>query len=260
MPNKRNKIVGLPSRSKRLNPGRTNSSQFQFPMAESLEPRRLLSLAITPMEYSVPGPAFDSQLVNGMGPIPPDPSSALGLTSVVSLTVNHMIVWNLKGSTANSPEQLSTFYGPLAGTGADPILTNSLTNLTDSRVVYDQYNGHFVVTTLEVQDDATTHTDSSHILMAVSNNNDPTGVWFYSRFDTGAGGTGLTNYFADQPTINVGTDALFIAANMFAYADKSVSPLDGTRLWVLPKTSFYTNTNTNLPTQTAWNPSAGRDG
>ncbi len=177
---------------------------------------------------------FDTDASNsGYYHIPPDPHGAAGPNHVVNV-VNTSIEWYTKDGTNQHSGQLEDFFASLApvNDGFDP------------KVLYDQYEGRFVVVTLERQDDDDGNNngdpdDTSRILLAVSDDSDPNGTWYYTAINSKIT-IGGTDTWADYPGFAVDDKAVYITANMFGFG--SSGTYQGARLWIIDKgtaSGFY---------------------
>ncbi|EPF16154.1 beta strand repeat-containing protein [Microcystis aeruginosa] len=200
---------------------------------------------------SIEGINFDENANNtGFFQIPPDPSGAAGLNHVVSV-VNSSIEWHTKTGIQQNSQSLRNFFSAaVPGTTDDP-----LTRTFDPKVIYDQYSNRFVVVTLEQQgrDGGINNpsNDRSRIYVAVSDDADPNGTWFGYSINSLVN-IGGTNYWADYPGFAVGQDAVYITNNVFKFDGDGA--FGGSRLWVIPKTPFYSG---GTPSNTIYDPSAG---
>ena len=170
--------------------------------------------------------------------IPPDPIGAAGPDHVVSV-VNVTIQFHTKagapllGATGTS---LSAFF---TGLGCPPAAGNFT---FDPKVIYDQYAGRFLVLTLEREEVAFGDPmDDSRILLAVSDDADPTGVWNCTAIPSKLL-IGATSTWADYPGFAVDEEAVYITANMFGFGGGAFV---SSRLWVVDKFAgagggFYT--------------------
>ncbi len=150
---------------------------------------------------------FDTDGANsGYYHIPPDPHGAAGPNHVVNV-VNTSIEWYTKDGTRQHSGSLQSFF-----TSLSPV-----NNGFDPKVLYDQYEGRFVVVTMERQDTANGDpTNSSRILLAVSATSDPNGTWYYTAINSMVN-IGGTDTWADYPGFAVDDKAVYITANMFGF-------------------------------------------
>jgi hypothetical protein len=152
--------------------------------------------------------------------IPPDSHAAAGPNHVVNV-VNATISFHQKDGTLDDRYGLSTFFSSLS----------PLTSTFDPKVLYDQYENRWVVITMEHTQTPDDPSDTSRMFVAVSDDSDPNGTWYFSEFDT-AVTVGVTGYWADYPGFAVDEEAVYITANMFPFSGSSSAH---TRLWVLEK-------------------------
>lgn len=179
---------------------------------------------------TIEGINFDENASNsGSYSIPPDPHGAAGPNHLVSV-VNTSIEWFTKAGVQQNSQRL----GKNASThvGSFFVSLTPLTGTFDPKVIYDQYNGRFVVVTLER---TTSPSNTSRILVAVSQTSDPNSGWYFTSINSVINISGFT--WADYPGLAVTDDAILITNNMFTF---SGNIFRGSRLWIIQKSSFYT--------------------
>ena len=180
---------------------------------------------------TIEGPNFDTNAINTGGSyfIPPDPIGAVGPNHVVSI-VNVTIQWHTKAGVLENDESLADFFTSLS----------PQTFTFDPKVIYDQYSDRFLVVTLE----QTTGPGTSRILLAVSDDNDPNGTWYFHQIDSKIG-----NNWADYPGFAVDEEAVYITCNLFSFGAGFFA---GQRLWIVGKTSFYAGTPAVVTVHDPW--------
>ena len=185
------------------------------------------AVAAPTLDATFAGVDFDTNgaYTGGFRFIPPDPHMAASPTHLVSV-VNVLIEWRPKIGATGTVQALQTFFASLTPANF----------LFDPKVIYDQYAGRFVVVALERVDSVTTQT--SRILVAVSQTSDPTAGWWFTAIDSKIAMGGLSRW-ADYPGLAVDDKAIYITANMFAFVAGG-SGGGGVRLWIINKTPFYT--------------------
>ncbi len=174
--------------------------------------------------------------------VPPDPHGAVGPDHVIVIG-NVTIEWRPRSGIAELPQyqsSLKAFFLALPGPPAGPGTTLG-TNCFDPKVIYDQYEGRFVVVALE-RTDAPNPTNS-RILVGVSKTSNPNDGWWLHSIDSKLTIDGLDRW-ADYPGVGVDDKALYITNNMFAFSAGG-SVYGGTRLWILRKTNAYAGPNNN---------------
>ena len=168
---------------------------------------------------------FDDNSANTGGGlyIPPDPIGAAGPNHVVSV-VNVSIQFHDKTGTPLLDAvpgvpvtgiSLQSFFAPLSPANAT----------FDPKVIYDQHAERFVVVTLERT------SSTSRILVAVSDDSDPNGTWYFAAINSKINIGGVDRW-ADYPGLAVDEEAVYITANMFAFSNNAFG---GTRLWIINK-------------------------
>lgn len=162
--------------------------------------------------------------------IPPDPSGAAGPSRVVCI-VNTSIEWYTKaGALANSQRLGTNAGGSIVESFFEAL--SPANNLFDPKVIYDQYASRFVVVALEKVDLGAGSVDNvSRILVAVSDDSDPTGTWYAIAISVKDTISGVAHW-ADYPGLAVDDKAVYITNNMFPFGG---GVMGGARLWIVHK-------------------------
>lgn len=162
---------------------------------------------------------------NGLGGAPPDSHGTVGLNHVVNVA-NQSIQWFTKAGVEQMNTSLTNFFRPLQPAGAlGPF---------DPKIIYDHYSDRYFVVALEVLD--TTSGDainSSRILMAVSDDSDPNGSWYYQSVNSMLN-INNTPQWLDYPGLGIDEQAIYITGNMFPFG-ASTAQFGGSRLWIIDK-------------------------
>ena len=195
-------------------------------------------IAAPPPESEAPGVSanieginFDEGAANSVFcNIPPDPIGAAGPNHVVSV-VNTSIEWHTKAGVQQLSQKLGTTSGGFFAS------LSPANGTFDPKVIYDTQAGRFVVVTLERRDTANGDpVNSSRILVAVSDDSDPNGTWYFLAINSKLN-ISAADCWADYPGLGVDEQAIYITNNMFGFGGGSYS---GTRLWIINKTPLYT--------------------
>lgn len=181
---------------------------------------------------------FDEDAANGeFYHIPPDPIGAAGPSHLVSV-VNTSIEWHTKAGVQEVSKRLGKNSTTHSGSFFESLTPT--TGTFDPKVIYDQYAGRFLVVSLErvgTVNDAPGNI--SRILLAVSDDSNPNGTWYFHAIDsklTITSGDGTHDSWADYPGFAVDEEALYVTANMFRFAGGF--SLDS-RVWIIAKSPFY---------------------
>jgi hypothetical protein len=181
----------------------------------------------------IPGVGFlaynydDNVTETGFMLIPPDPIGSAGTDRVLAV-VNVGIECRSKTGTLIFRDALKDFFSPLGAL--------TLGTLTfDPKVVYDHYEGRFVVVTLErTRVAAGDPSDESRILVAVSKTATPATAtsadWWFMAINSKINISG-TDTWADYPGFEVDEEAVYITNNMYQFAGAYA----GVRLWIIDK-------------------------
>ncbi|HSF20340.1 MAG TPA: hypothetical protein VLK65_32805 [Vicinamibacteria bacterium] len=170
---------------------------------------------------------FDTNATNtgGFVFIPPDPIAAAGPDHLVNVS-NVTVRFHQKNGALDLNASLANFFTLLAPA-----------NFTfDPKVLYDHFEGRFVIVTLELVDNgvcASVPACTSRILVAVSDDADPNGTWTMTSINSELL-IGSTNHWADYPGFALDEEAVYITTNMFEF-EVDGTTFGGVRLWVIEK-------------------------
>lgn len=148
------------------------------------------------------------------GWIPPDPDLAVGPNNVVAV-VNASIGFFSKTGTNTFLQASTTFFSGLGATSFQ----------FDPKCFYDRVHDRFVISFVEQQDNP----NVSKLLVAVSDDGNPTGTWYRYRIESMLN-VGGTNYWLDYPGLGYNKDAIVVCGNMFGF----VSGFAGVQFLVIP--------------------------
>ena len=162
---------------------------------------------------------------------PPDPTLAVGPGHVV-VTVNQSVAWFDRSGVKQFEQQLNT-TATTAGF-FDSVGARSFT--FDPKVFYDHYEGRFVIVALEVYGLGTPETtdDEAAVTFAISDDDDPNGLWFKYRTDA-VTVIGSDEFWWDYPGFGYDEDNIYITGNLFRF---SGSGIGGVGIRVIDKASI----------------------
>lgn len=148
-----------------------------------------------------PGALFPG--ISQTGWVPPDPTLAVGPAHIVT-TVNQSIAFLTKLGFTQFSADLGSPGNPgfFEEVGAQNFVF-------DPKCFYDHYAGRFVVVAPEVYND-----DEAWITFAVSDDDNPNGVWHKYRTDAVIQ-VGDTTYWWDYPGFGFDQDAYYVTSNLF---------------------------------------------
>lgn len=181
---------------------------------------------------------FDADAaLTGVYQIPPDPIGAAGPSHILSV-VNSSIQWFTKSATLQYSQRLGSNGSTHLGSFFEPLVP--VNRLYDPKAIYDQYAGRFLVLALERQDDGLGDpVDSSRILLAVSDDSDPNGTWYYHAINSNITINGRPTW-ADYPGFAVDEEVVYITNNMFTFTGPPCSRCySSSLLWIVAKQAFY---------------------
>jgi hypothetical protein len=145
--------------------------------------------------------------------IPPDTNGAAGPNHLMTMLNSQVRIQDKTGGVV-STATLDAFWTTGTGLSGSPF---------DPRLVYDAGSGRWIATV-----DANSRSATSAVWFAISDDDDPTGVWSFYAFDA----DGTNTNWADFPGFGVNDRWIAIANNMFTVAGDAFS---GAKLWVIDK-------------------------
>ena len=152
---------------------------------------------------------------------PPDQGLAVGNGFVVEAVNNAVAVYTATTHARLALSALSAFFG--LAPELDVATGNRGPFLSDPRVYYDWPTGRFFLTELEigVVPASGSFDGTSALLIAVSQTNNPTGLWNVFRVNTttdGIAAFGPCPCFGDQPLIGADANGFYLTTNAFSIA------------------------------------------
>ncbi|MDB5289771.1 MAG: Hemolysin-type calcium-binding repeat family protein, partial [Phycisphaerales bacterium] len=198
---------------------------------EAMEPRLLLTTVPSPTKLIEAINYTQDSALNGGDLVPPDPNGVAGPTQIVNVG-NDYIEWYTKAGVQQQSESTFDFFSPIFGS----FVVGPPDLMSDPKVIYDQYQGRFVVTMLSLSFALLGGADESHVCVAVSKDSNPNDGWWFQAIDTNVN-IGGNDYFPDFPQLGIDQNAIYVTGNMFDYNTESV--FGGTQLWILGKANLY---------------------
>ncbi len=173
---------------------------------------------------------------------PPDQALCVGNGYVVESINTAVAVYSPSGSVLSPATPLNQFFGlkPEVIRGANPVYGDFT---SDPKCYYDSDTGHFFLTILQIDVNPTTGAFGSHthVYVAVSQTNNPTGAWNDFIVDTTDDGSNGTQNHAgcpclgDQPLIGADHYGFYISTNEFPLATNG---FNGAQLYAFSKTAL----------------------
>ncbi len=133
--------------------------------------------------------------------IPPDPYVAVGPNHIVAVVNSRFRILDKSGTVIKTIEGSSWYQSTLAN--SDPF---------DPKVIYDHYSNRWVMVWLNVG------TSTSYFLISVSDDSDPTGVWYNWKLPSNYNGSTSAGNWADYQGVGYDQNALYITSNQFSFA------------------------------------------
>jgi hypothetical protein len=149
---------------------------------------------------------------------PPDQGLGVNSTQVFEAVNDAVAVYDHSGNLLAGPTSMNVFFGlpsefvrPRGPFG--PFLS-------DPRIIFDHDTQRWFLIVLEIDVDPTTGAflNASHILIAVSQSADATGLFNFFAIDVTDPGFGACPCLGDQPLLGENEDGLFISTNQFSFS------------------------------------------
>lgn len=171
---------------------------------------------------------------------PPDQALCVGGSYVVESVNDAVAVYSKDGTRAVDPVALNQFFNLTPSIDRATLTYGDFTS--DPKCIYDGANGgHFILTILQAGQDPTTgdFDGSGHVLIAVSQSNDPTGAWNLFSLDTHNDGA-VCPCLGDQPLIGADANGFYITTNSFPFFEDG---FNGAQLYAVSKNQLETTTS-----------------
>jgi hypothetical protein len=201
------------------------------PVLKGLGAMRALPVPVVITGKSVVGPGAGDSGFNGLDHFdqrnadngnqfnvePPDQAMGVNNAQVFESVNDAFAVYDHNGNILAGPTSSNTFFGlpsafvrPAGPFGPE---------LTDPRIIFDHDTQRWFAIVLELDIDPATGAflGASHILIAVSQTPDATGMFNFFSIDVTDPGFGLCPCFGDQPLLGANEDGIYISTNQFSF-------------------------------------------
>lgn len=177
----------------------------ELPVAEAGLPNDLVAGELGDFRRVVPETSFPG--ISQTQWTPPDPAIAVGPNHIVQ-TVNMTVSFYDKSGTVQFQQLLNDTDEPGF---FDEVGSGDF--VFDPKCYYDHYSNRFFIVACEVYQDI----DESYITFAVSDDDDPNGIWYKYRTYAVVEVDGSL-YWVDYPGMGFDQDGMYITANLFNLA------------------------------------------
>jgi hypothetical protein len=155
--------------------------------------------------------------------IPPDPYMAVGPNHIITVVNTSFRISDKAGNVLKTIDADSWFGTALASPGA-----------FDPKVLYDHFADRWIMVWLN-QNDAT---QTAYFLVSVSDDSDPTGVWYNWALPSNVNGSTNSGSWTDYQGVGFDSQAFYFTGNTFNFS----GTYGGVRVRILAKAQFYANT------------------
>src|SRR5262245_7347662 len=162
---------------------------------------------------------------------PPDTHLAVGPHHLVEVVNNDIAFFNKSNSNPVETAFLTDFFAPLGPFSE----TFSTVDAFDPQVSYDEIAERFIVTALSRVDSV----ETSHLLLAVSDDDDPRGGWEMHRIDVEDGDA----YWGDFDRLGWDADGIYVSMGMLSWNNRHINH---SSLITIDKASVLDNDNSTL--------------
>ncbi len=165
--------------------------------------------------------------------IPPDPNVAVGPNHIVAVVNSRFTIWDKQGNllkSINADDWFSQLYSnPIAG---------------DPQIIYDHYANRWVMVWHRASSGP-----PSFLYTAVSDDENPLGVWYAWATPGDYNGHNYSNLFADYPHVGYDSQAIYITSNQFQWGGY----LQYARIRIISKADLYSSAGGALHFTDLWN-------
>ena len=167
--------------------------------------------------------------------LPPSCDIAAGVDHIVVVVNSSFAIYDKCGNQLRETT-FASFLGETTGYVFDP------------RVMYDIWDGHWVMT-VAVRRDATSE---AYVVVIVSATNNPTGSWWWYYFDITRDGGSSTNNWGDYQQLGADPDAVYITTNQFSFSPMTfqyakIRILDKSEIYAAGPAGYHDFYNMNNP-------------
>ncbi len=158
--------------------------------------------------------------------IPPDPIMAVGPNHILACVNSRFAIWDKQGNL-------------LKNISADQWYASVLTNpgAFDPQIIYDHYAGRWFM----LWDSQVDNPPRAHFLISISDDDDPTGIWYNYSLPANVMGNTVVNHWADYPQIGFDEEAIYINSRQFTFPSTSAAKVYD-RIRILDKSVYYSAT------------------
>lgn len=165
--------------------------------------------------------------------IPPDPILAVGPHHVMVAVNSTFRIFDKNGTILKTIDADLWFNQVLTGVSTfDPIL------------MYDHFDNRWIFVMLDVND----LTDKSYILLGVSDDEDPQGLWYNWALPSNALGDSTVDNWTDYARVGFDKDAIYITGNQFGFEWGFAY----SKLRIIPKPQLYANNSKSVSWKDFW--------
>lgn len=170
--------------------------------------------------------------------IPPDPYVAVGPDHVLAVVNSSFRIYDKNGTVLKTIDANRWFRNVL--TDAGPF---------DPKVIYDHFNQRWVMVWLNQSDEA----KSSHLLISVSDDSDPTGEWYNWAIRGNVNGSIVVDNWSDYQGVGFDNQALYITSNQWSFGGE----YQYSKIRIIDKAQLYSSTPGQLDWLDIWNIKSG---
>ncbi|GJQ63110.1 MAG: hypothetical protein SCALA702_21630 [Melioribacteraceae bacterium] len=172
--------------------------------------------------------------INQTSSIPPDPYVAVGPNHIIQVVNSTFRISTKDGQTLRTITGNSWFSS-----------THSGANVFDPKVIYDHFDERWVMVWLHLNE----FSNEAYFLVSVSDDSDPTGVWYNWKLNSTTNGNSYAGNWADYQGVGYDDKAIYITSNQFSFSFS----YNYTKIRIVPKADLYANTAGSVTWTDIWN-------
>jgi FlgD Ig-like domain len=166
--------------------------------------------------------------------IPPDPHTALGPNHMIAMVNGVFVIYDREGNVLKS-------IGDAAWVAQ--VINHPV--VSDPQVIYDHFEGRWVMLWLTVNDAAL----QSSLTICYSDDENPLGIWYMYATNGAANGNTNSNAFGDYPQIGYDDLGIYVSSREFFFA----GGLAGAKIRIFNKSELYASNGGTLNFTDLWN-------
>jgi hypothetical protein len=155
--------------------------------------------------------------------IPPDPHIAVGPNHILATVNSRFAIWDKQGNLLSDIDADTWYASVLTNPGA-----------FDPQIIYDHFDNRWFM----LWDSQVDNPPRAHFLISISDDDDPTGIWYNYALPANVMGSDTVDSWGDYPQIGFDDQAIYINSRQFEFGGGKTYD----RIRILDKSEYYAAT------------------